>query len=1377
MPHKTLAAFIFWLLTVTAYTAYAFGTHEEYLFRMLDTSSGLPDNNVRNMTMLPDGQMCIQTSTMLSLYNGASCKSYKYNPIEIPYTEYSGLNNSYFDRTANLLWCTTRDHIWIFNLNTMSFEYDISPRFLQFGLENEAISNLFIDSDDNYWVTTDETKLFRCDRKNGTAENVILPEDAEGPLMLAQSGNSIWILSINGVLAEYDTVMRTIRKSERIETETGYEPSRMDMVPDSRGNVWMMSDRTLAFYDRTSGEIICMSGILKGERDLYTTIAIDGRDDLWVGTARSGVSRIDGRSRQVETFPYLMQTNGKKIYHHTDISKIYIDRRGGVWVATLAEGLLFWHKDIYHLHTVNSQSLTRGKMPDEGVKCLTEDTDGTVLVGTINGLLRYDPETDAMSVPYPELRNELCISLYRDRSDRVWLGTFYNGAFCIDKGRIRHYSFPETSNAELSYYTEKPNLNCVRAFYEDSLGNFWISVYGGVGKFDTDDGSVEMLRDRHPEVSRFMIVRDICDHGDGLLLFSGDNGRFLYSPSEDKVHTDRHSVRCYTQTNQAVRDDRGLLWIATSDGLSITNLETGETYVLGVDSGLPNDNIISMADDGLGNIWIATFSSISRIKPVKKDGSYLFSVSNFNENDGVTAGAFFQNSVLKHSDGEIFFGGAHGITRVHPDRLYQDTFDISPQISDIVVSGRRMEQREIFPEGKNPVGGGSVGKPESGDTGRQSIHLDLKYDETPVTFYFSNLNYINPSHTSYRYILVNFDRTWNELHSQSPGKATYTYLEPGDYVFKVYAADNGTDWSRIPAEVSLTVHPPFRKSTAAYILYVITAMGLVAAGMHLYLKRKKEQILTDRKIQLQKQKEELDQMKFRFFTNISHELRTPLSLILLPLESIMKEMKDSPLYPKFETMHHNARELLSLVNHLLDFRKLEMGGEKLHLVMGDIAEFASETASSFNSLAQRKNISMEFENGLMRTMMAFDRSQMSKILNNLLANAMKFTPAGGYVSLKLSQTEDNGRPVLRIDVADTGTGIPQKDLEHIFDRFYQSGNAEMVTGSGIGLSIVKQYAEMHSGRVSVSSEVGQGTVFSVWIPMDLLPAAAPSSELPDYDGNESAVSGNMPEDTGHGRSDTGKKDGARHTVMVVDDNADFRSYLKSELGKQYNVVTASDGMSCIERIRNIQPDVLVCDVMMPKMDGFEVTRNIKGNIETSHIPVILLTARTSDDVRLEGYETGADAYLTKPFQMDILEARIKNLIEERQGRISSFSKAMDVNPSDVTMTPIDEKLMSKIMESIERNMDNSEYSVEELSSDVNMHRMNLYRKLQSLVGMTPSEFIRSVRVKRAAKILTERPGISLSELSDLVGFNTPKYLAKYFKEMFGCTPSQYVRKQ
>ena len=270
-------------------------------------------------------------------------------------------------------------------------------------------------------------------------------------------------------------------------------------------------------------------------------------------------------------------------------------------------------------------------MPDEGVKCMVEDVDGTVLAGTINGLLRYDPETDSMTVPYPELRNELCISLYRDSRDRIWLGTFYHGAFCIDNGKIRHYTFPETGSAELSYYVETPNLNCVRAFYEDYLGNFWISVYGGVGRFDTEKGTIDMLRDSHPEVTRFMIVRDICDHGDGLLLFSGDNGRFLYSPSEDRVETDMHSVRCYTQSNQAVLDDRGLLWIATSDGLFISDRTSGSVYTVGVSSGLPNDNVISLAVDNMNNIWAATFNSISRIKAIRNDSGYSFSVSNFTD--------------------------------------------------------------------------------------------------------------------------------------------------------------------------------------------------------------------------------------------------------------------------------------------------------------------------------------------------------------------------------------------------------------------------------------------------------------------------------------------------------------------------------------------------------------------------------------------------------------------------------------------------------------------------------------------------------------------------------------------------------------------------
>lgn len=1300
---------------------------DNFLFRMLDTGSGLPDNNVRNMIMLPDGLMCIQTSTMLNLYDGASCKSYRYNPIEIPYTEYSGLNNSYYDKNENLIWCTSRDHIWIFDLNRHSFEYDPDSRFRKYGLDDGKIINLFIDKNNDFWVVTENNHLWKCPAEGHKAERIEMLADMTAPILMSQYGNSIWMLSINGTLAEYDLSMGCFRNLVYVFDGKEKESSRMDMVITSEGNIWVMYDRILAYYDISSLELKIMSGIISGEKNLYTTIAIDASDNLWVGSARSGVSIIDGKTMKSKTLPYLQQTNGKKIYHHTDISKIYVDNRGGVWVATLAEGLLYWHKDIYHLYTVNAASISSGGMPDEGVKCMVEDRDGTVLVGTINGLLRYNPSTNSMSVPFPELEKELCISLYRDSRDRIWLGTFYNGAYCIDNGQIRHFRFPETSDAELSYYTEKPNLNCVRCFFEDDYGNFWISVYGGIGRFDQKTGNLNLLREKHPELSRFMIIRDICKYDDNTLLISGDNGRFIYSPAEDSIYEEHHSVRCHMQSNQAFRDDRSLLWIATSDGLEITDLNTGKNYSIGAKNGLPNDNIISITADNLGNIWAATFNSISRIRAIQHGEGYLFSISNFHEEDGVTAGAFFQNSILKHSSGAIYFGGAHGFTIARPEKLYQESFDISPQISELLVSGK-----------------------ETDFSGER--HLDFRHDESSVTFTFSNMNYINPTHTSYRYRLENFDRTWTEIHSQGLGRATYTYLKPGDYTFQVYAADNGTDWSSEPAEISFTIHPPFWKTTVAYIFYLISISGIITYGLSVYLNRKKL-----------RQKEQLDQMKFRFFTNISHELRTPLSLIILPLESLMKELKGSSFMPKLETMHNNATELLSLVNNLLDFRKLEIGGEKLHPVLGDIVEFTDNITAFFRDAAAKKGITIESESTLKNPMMAFDRSKMSRIINNILSNAMKFTPQGGHINICISSVGIDGKEMLQIEISDTGIGIPKEDLTHIFERFYQSDNASMATGSGIGLSLVKQYAELHHGSVSVSSELGQGTKFSIRIPMDLNIEESPSQEI--------AGSPYAHRDTPETSMEK------RYTVMVVDDNTDFRNYIASELSRSYNVIEAPDGESCLRKLKESEPDVLICDVMMPRMDGFEVTKKIKTNIETSHIPIILLTARTSYDIRLEGYETGADAYMTKPFKMDILEARIRNLIESRQRRISTFSQELEIRPSAVTKTSLDEKLMSKIMESIEKNMDNAEYSVEELSSDVNMHRMNLYRKLQSFVGMTPSEFIRTVRLKRAAQIVLERPDISLGELSDLVGFNTPKYLNKYFKEMFGCTPSQYRSQQ
>ena len=1304
---------------------------DPYLFRMLDTSSGLPDNNVRNMTMLPNGLMCIQTSSMLNLYDGASCRSYKYNAIEIPYTEYNGLSNAFYDSVENVLWCTSRDNIWVFNFNTMEFEYDITSRLLKLGIRaDEQVKGLFLDNTGHYRIVTQNGKFWSCDGF-GQAVSTPLPEGMTLPIEMCQHKGRIWILSMNGKMAAYDPKLSNFRTMLDVPLKAPVEKSsRMEMDITNDGCIWIMYDKDLLTYDIDTERFTNISTIPSDSRDLYTTICLDRNDNLWIGSARSGVSIISRSEGTVTNLPHINLTDGKKVYHHTDIAKIYVDNRDGVWIATQSEGLLYWHKDIIRLGTINNKTLLKGDMNDESVKCMVEDVDGTILVGTIHGLLRYHPETREMTVPYKELRDELCISLYRDSHDRIWVGTFYNGAFCIEKGKIRQYKYQDTS-VEYSYHESQPNLNCVRSFHEDENGNFWISIYGGIGQFDTQTGDIDLIRDRHSEVQRFMVVRDICNRPDGKMLISGENGRFVYTPAEDKVETNIESEDYHKQTNQAIADNQGLLWIATAEGIHVIDLKSDKSYIIDHTTGLPAGNIMSIETDGFGNLWAASFSYISRIRPLAdKDGEYSFSIATYGKEDGVESGAFFQKSVIRHSNGHIYFGGAHGICEVSPQDTYQDKADIMPLITSIRVAGRALEN--------------------------WGESITINHDETFITFEFSNLNYANPSHTAYMYKLENFDKEWRRSTDQGPGKAQYTYLEPGTYVFMVKAADNDTDWSPV-ASVKISIRPPFYKSVTAYIIYALMLIFGISLFIFLWMRRTRQQILENKEKEKQRQREKLDQMKFKFFTTISHELRTPLSLIILPLESIMKEMEGSSLMPKFQTMHNNARHLLSLVNHLLDFRKLEMGGERLNLKSGNIREFIEGIVASFHDAALKSNIMISFEDSLEKPMMAFDNIQMQKIVNNLLSNALKFTPEGGFINVRLSQTDQG---MLQIEVSDTGIGIPASDIDKVFDRFYRSANTELRNGSGIGLSIVKQYVEMHSGTVGVESEVGKGTKFTVEIPMNLQAQESEDTTIPAQETHRSEEAEII-------------KENSRTNIMIVDDNPDFREYLVGELSEYYDVTAAADGKQCLDILRTVNPEVVICDVMMPNVDGFEVVKTIKSNIETSHIPIILLSARTSEDIRLEGYETGADAYLTKPFKLDILLARVKNLIEERHRRIASISKGAEISPSEVTITTIDQKLMAKIMECIEKNMDNSEYSVEDLSSDVGMHRMNLYRKLQSIAGMTPSEFMRTMRLKRAAQLLKSDPNLTVSEISDMVGFNTQKYFTKYFKEMFGVTPSQY----
>jgi len=1208
-----------------------------YQFRMLDASQGLPENNVRDVLMLPDGLVCIQTSSWLSLYNGADFRNYRWDPVKVPYTEYTVQDRMEYEAETGRVLLYARDRRWAFELGSREFVYDVPQNF-----------------------------------RHGS-----------------------------------DSLDRFLGAGSY---------SRSETAQSSLGVRWFMSDKHLVRFDPFSGELKEVESIPAGSDDLFTSIAVDRDDNLWVGTARSGV-RIHYRDGTVYRFPYLERIGGKPLYPHLDISRIYADPRGGVWIATQQEGLLYWHPDIIRIRTVNSSSIGGGRMNDESVKCLAEAPDGKVLVGTIHGLLRFDPETQKMDTPWRELKDELVIGLFVDSRGRIWAGTFYNGLYCIDGGRVRHYSYPQKFGVDVSYQFATPNLNCVRGLTEDGEGRYWISVYGGAGSFDPGSGEIHLLRDKSPQLERYMIVRDMLTLRSGELIVSGDNGRFSYNPSDDSFRLPS-DTDAYIFTSQTLEDSQGRLWLAESGGLKLRD-SSGTTRQI-----IESAAVIGLVEDASGTIWAMSTNKLSGIR-ILPDGTV--SRTDYGREDGLDCGSFFPKSSLRHSDGHLYFGGSSGFCIIDPQAMRLADRGIPPMISSFTVNGAERPASDVV----------------------------LRYNETAIRFSFTNLNYANPSHSRYRYRLSGFDRDWHLLTSSPLGTAAYTFLEPGRYSFDVAASDNGTDWSPVTS-VPMEVKPPYWRTRWAYAIYFMLVLAVAVLAVTAFYRREKRRMAERAAEEQRRQEEELNQMKFRFFTNISHELRTPLSLIILPLESLMKEKREgSGEYARLDTMHRNAKALLDMVNHLLDFRKLEMGGEKLQLRGGNFPEFVAGIVGTFRDAAAKKNLRLSFADGTGNCLMQFDSTMMQKVINNLLSNALKFTPEGGFIELRLSETGDSR---IRLDVCDSGVGIPAGELEHIFDRFYRSANASATTGTGIGLSLVKQYVEMHGGSISVGSEEGKGSVFSVFLPIvppETVETSGPSEAAAEV---------------------TSEAGGERKSVMLVDDNADFRHYLRDELSRSWRVFTAADGEDCLRRLESLSPDIIVCDVMMPKMNGFELTSRIKENLATSHIPVILLSARMSEDIRTKGYDCGADSYLSKPFRMEMLEARIRNLLEEREKRIRSFSAKAEVSPMHLTVTTVDQKLMEKIMEKLEANMDNVDYSVEELASDVNMHRMNLYRKIQSLYGMNPTMFIRTVRLKRAAQLLGDDPGLSIVEVSERVGFGTPKYFTRYFKEMFGVLPSQYRKR-
>lgn len=1292
-----------------------------HVFSSIDSNNGLSENRIRCISQLSDGRMVIMTDGVANLYDGTTFRYLHFNDQNMYLMpDYEGFHQAYVD-ASEYMWVKEYKKLKIFDIKKEQFISNPDSILFNLGIK-EQLSNIFMDSNHDFWFLTLQDELvFRNNVQKETSvflSNVSQKGNKNDKLLdLAVHDNHVFLFFKSGVMICFDkNTQKELFRNNSIEGEKEEDYNQFISVVPYKNSFYMTRNGHAGIFLRYDIKKQIWQTILKQDY-WFNTLSIDNKGNIRL-SCRQGLWLIDQELKEKQHISELQLIDGRTF--NTEINTHYCDQQGGLWLGSSNRGILYYHPERFKFRNIGRSLFDIPNNRDLRINCFAE-YDNDILVGTPKGLFRYAQNSRRLTL-CKEVPSEVdCQSLLKDQKGRIWLcaGGEGNGLYCFSEKKVKHL-FPDKS----VYY-----------IYENPDGTFFVCLGDGLWDFDPETGTYKETE----TTKKLHVVYQVSPYEENSLIGVSDAGAFIYNRETDSLYIaetrQKERFPIFHQNNYeyhcVLTDSRGLIWLGTRDGLSVWNSKENRLRTFHTEDGLVNNRIQSIIEDDQHRIWVSTSNGISRIM-IADDNQYSF--ANYNHYDGVITNEFRERASYKTKSGSLLWGGIDGFNELDLNNIDKEQQKLlQPLFVRFFLFGTEIRQGETY--------AGNVVLNQSITSTRE---LDLKYNQNSVTFEFSALNYINPTQTFYHFRLEGADGDWNEITTNDGiGRANYTNLPPGIYTLRVYAENNNKDWDQESAEIRIIINPPFWKTSLAYSLYLLFFLFSLYFSVFYYLKQNKKRIM-------RQQKEELDKMKFHFFTNISHELRTPLTLILTPLDTILKKTEEGLHKKQLTGIYHNANDLLRIVNQLLDFRKLEITGETLHLSYCNINEFIDSICSAFESLTENKSISFTRKLYTSDIFAYVDKDKLQKIVNNLLSNACKFTPKGGTISLELDKSilPDKSAEVFSIHVTDSGYGIPEKELSYIFERFYQTKKQTgQNTGSGIGLYLTQEYVQLHKGFIQVESQLNNGSIFTVHIPLNLQPAE--NNESPD----------NINE--------------GRHTqkLLVVEDNDEFRNFLCDQLSGYYSIISASDGVEGIEKAIEFFPDLIISDVMMPQMDGIELCNRLKKDIRTSHIPIIILTAHSSDQAQIKGYQSGADAYISKPFNMDILLLRIQNLLEQLQFRKELFKRAIVIQPESITSTNVDEELIKKAIQCVEKNLNNPHYSVEQFSKDMNMDRTGLYRKLMAVVEQSPTAFIRSIRLKKAAQLLKQ--GFPVSEVADLVGFGTLSYFSKCFQEEFGVRPSQY----
>jgi len=1337
----------------------------------------LTQSTVATITQDKDGFMWFGTRYGLNKYGGAHVQSFINIEGDTTTLSDSRINDVALDKNGNF-WLATNA-----GLNHYDLEENIFTRFFHNPADANSLSaDLVLATDvDRFgriWVGTESAGLNIYDPKNGRFYRY--RKNARDPFSISSNAitkiieddrGEIWIGTRGGGLNLFDPntnrfIRYDISDQEANNTVTALHSAGDQLWVGTKQGLFVMSYEDGGHYKlsrfasdtKKYDQIISRSPIL--------SLLQDENKNLWIGTENNGLLLVDPERKQVSSFRKgIRKDQGPS---GNSIWSLFQDDQGIIWIGTYDNGLDKLDPLEKKIPYYSSAKSGIGEVNFNVVSSFAEiEGEGLWIASDGGGLNFWDYQSEELttyraSQAEDALMGDAVLSILVDSQGDLWASSWQGGVSIKRKGSEGFEHVGYSPGSEMT-------LLGVDAFFvfEDSRENIWISLFHhGINIYDKSNGTLKsIVQDESPTSLSNAKIKCIIEprpgefwlatEGDGIDRIWVDKDYNILRKENFRFNTGDTTGINHNMVNHLHVAQSGKLWITTFGG-GVNLMDTTTKYVQRIqeEDGLSSNIVFSLEEDQAGNIWVGTSYGLCRISPELE-------VEQFTAFNGLEEVEFTKSASFINESGELFFGTKNGYYRFHPDDILKNTrtpeveltgFNLNDGRDDIKRNQQLLKYR--FP-------------------GNEII---LKHNQNDFSFSFSVLNYSQPMENNYAYKLQGYDDEW--ISSNDGLDIRYTNVPPGRYRFMAKGSNNDGVWNTKGSSITVIIKPPWYLTGYSFFGYLMVFLVLLWFFRQaiVYRERLKNELQMEH-LELTKM-QELDRLKSQFFANISHEFRTPLTLIIGPLRAMLSGTYIGDFKNQFRVMSRNAERLLQLINQILDLSKIESGAVQLKATEGDIVKFLKPLYQAFSNYAQKQYIDYKCHFPDHGVNIYFEEDKIEKVVVNLLSNAFKHTPEFGKISFEVKETEDS----VCFSVTDTGSGIPKDELDKIFDRFYQV-NFNNGKGSGIGLALTKELVELHKGSIMVESQVNGGSCFSVRLlkgtshlkfdeiyQSEIVVDRGFEEDFKQIDLAKNDLSLNPVE------APTTEKENDAATILLVDDNDDVRSFISDYLGSSYKILEAKDGQEGLSLTNEHIPDVVIADIIMPEMDGYDLCRKIKTEERTSHIPVILLTAKASGDSTEEGFKHGADYYLIKPFNPKILELRIKNILRARnrvRNRLLN-GDVVEIQPKEIKALSKDQAFLKNAISILEENISDSNFGVEELCHEVGLSRTQLYRKLKTLAGQSANEFIRSFRLKRAAQLLSTG-GMTISEVTYQVGFNDLQYFRDCFKKQFGSNPSEYVQ--